>query len=438
MVRAKPYAAEPLKLSPSVGAALAFSGVARAAPLLIGAQGCAAVAGSLLARHFRRAFPLPCVAMNEMSVALGGHGEVEKAVAQAEREDIHLIGLIAGGVNDARGDDLSGLLKDLRSKDGHAELVAVSTPDFSGSLQDGWARAVESLIAFFARAGERVNDQVALLPGCHLTAADAEFLRELCLSFGLKPVLLPDISGALDRAGETGGFSAASLADLREIGRSGAVIGLGAHMRKASLALAEICRVEARIFDAPFGLWATDRLVETLAALSGCKPLDKLCRERDRLIDAMANASETFLRRRIALAGEADMVFALSTLCAEWGFETGAAIIAAPARKAEAPQFIVGDFEDLEGAAVDSDLIAAPSGARHVAARLGIPLWRRGIPITDRIDAPFALQIGYSGARAMLFETAALLSDQSPATGGSPAPCFGRAQGHLDSSFNDR
>jgi len=408
----KPYAAEPLRLSPTIGAALALSGVARAAPLLIGAQGCSAVAGALLARHFRRAFPMRCVAMNEIAVALGGRAEVARAVAEAAGENLALIGLISGGVNETRGDDLSGLLKGLRSQNPGVDLIGVSTPDFSGSLQDGWARTVESLIAFFAREGARRAQQVALLPGCHLTPADAEALSDLCAAFGLKPVLLPDLSGALDRADASTGVGAASLAELREIGRSAAVIGFGAHMSKASRLLAEICGVEAQILDAPFGLEATDRLIETLAALSGRKPPDRLRRERDRLIDAMADAADTFLWRRIALAGEADMVFALSTLAAEWGLETGAAIIAAPAHKGDSPRGIVGDFEDLEAEAFECDLIAAPSGARHVAARLGVPLWRRGVPITDRIDAPFALQFGYAGARAMAFETAALLSDR--------------------------
>jgi len=425
MVTSKPYAAEPLKLSPSVGAALAFSGVARAAPVLIGAQGCAAVTGALLTRHFRRAFPMRCVAMNEMSVALGGRDEVAETVDSARRENLDLIGLISGGVNETRGDDLAGLLKFLRAKSGRADLIAVSAPEFSGSLQDGWAKAVECLVAHFAKRDGRANkDQVALLPGSHLTPADAEGLRELCLAFGLKPLLLPDLSGALDRATGTAGLGAASLEDLREIGLSAAVIGFGAHMRKPSQALAAICNVEARVFEAPFGLRAADGLVEVLAALSGRKPTEQLRKRRDRLIDAMADASEIFSRRRIALAGEADMVFALSALCAEWGLDTGAALVAAPASDGDAPQHVVGDCEDLEAAALDCDLIAGPSSARHAAARLGVPLWRRGLPITDRIDAPFAQQIGYSGAREMIFQAVALLSEQESAGPASAGKLF--------------
>jgi nitrogenase molybdenum-iron protein NifN len=413
----KPYVAEPLKLSPSIGAALAFSGVARAAPLLSGAQGCAAVAGSLLAPPFCRAFPLRCVAMNEMSVALGGQDEIERAVARADRDaDIDLIGLISGGINETRGDDLPALLQSLRERRFRIDLLTVSAADFSGSLQDGWARAAEGLVAHFAREGARSPEQVALLPGCHLTPADVEVLRELCLSFGLKPVLLPDLSCALDRGGDAPvAAGGASVAECSEIGRSAAVLGFGDHMRKASQTLAEICNVDARIFDAPFGLHAADSLIETLVALSGRKPGEKLRRERERLIDAMADASEIFSRRRIALAGEADMVFALSTLCAEWGFETGAALVAAPATNVDTQRFTIGDFEDLEDAPADCDLIAAPSAARHCAARIGVPLWRRGLPITDRIDAPFARQIGYAGAREMIFDVAAILADRKSA-----------------------
>ena len=38
----------------------------------------------------------------------------------------------------------------------------------------------------------------AVLPGCHLTVADIEELREILESFGLDPVFVPDLSGSLD------------------------------------------------------------------------------------------------------------------------------------------------------------------------------------------------------------------------------------------------
>ncbi|PWB83548.1 MAG: nitrogenase iron-molybdenum cofactor biosynthesis protein NifN [Methylocystaceae bacterium] len=423
MVRTKPYVAEPLRLGQSIGAALAFSGVARSAPLLLGAQGCAAVAGSLLARHFRRPAPIRAVAMNETSAALGGEREIEKALAAAERDEpLDLIGLVTGGVNETRGDDLDGLLRRLnrRRQRPSAELIGVSTPDFSGSLQDGWSRAVERMVEFFARPAEHDSRRIALLPGCHLTPADVEALKSLCLGFDLKPVVLPDLSGALDRRDWKKGFAGVAFDELRAIGSSIAALGFGAHIRKACESLADICRVPAYVFDAPFGLSATDELIRILSEISGRTAPQAQRKARDRLIDVLADSAEIFSGSRVAVAGEADMAFALAALFGEWGVDVEAAIVAASAPGLRAP-FIVGDFQDLEMAAADCDLIAAPSVARRAAQRLGVPLWRCGLPITDRIDAPFRVQIGYGGARRMIFEVAALLAERTQgATVGVP------------------
>ena len=51
--RNKALAVNPLKVSQSVGAALAFLGIHRAIPMLHGSQGCTAFGKVLLVRHFR-------------------------------------------------------------------------------------------------------------------------------------------------------------------------------------------------------------------------------------------------------------------------------------------------------------------------------------------------------------------------------------------------
>lgn len=418
MVKSKPYGAEPLRIGQSIGAALAISGVARSAPLLLGAQGCAATVGSLLARHFRRAAPIRSVAMNEISMAFGAEAEIAKAVAAADRQEgLELIALISSGVNETRGDDLAGLLQGLGDRrPGSARLVAVSTPDFAGSLQDGWSRAVETLVAVLVEPAARKPRQVALLPGCHLAPADIEALKELCRSFSLEPIAAPDLSGALDRRDGAESFGVATLDNLRALGASSAVLGFGAHMRRACEALAALSGAPVHMFEHPFGLAATDDLIAALTEISGQKAAASLRRGRDRLIDVMADAGELFAGRRAVLAGEADMAVALAALFAEWGLDVEAAVIAASAPGLSDPRFTVGDFEDVELASENCDVIAAPSGARHAAARLDVPLWRCGLPVTDRIDAAFRVQIGYSAARRMICDMAALLIDRPQAS----------------------
>ena len=62
----------PLKMSPSIGAALAFLGVDNSMPLLHGSQGCTSFGLVLFVRHFREAIPMQTTAMSEVATVLGG------------------------------------------------------------------------------------------------------------------------------------------------------------------------------------------------------------------------------------------------------------------------------------------------------------------------------------------------------------------------------
>ena len=195
----------PLKMSPSIGAALAFMGVDNSMPLLHGSQGCTSFGLVLFVRHFREAIPMQTTAMSEVATVLGGLENVEQALVNiAARTKPALIGICTTGISEIKGDDLNGFLKLIRVK--HPELdrialVNVSTPDFTGGFQVGWAsavtRIVEELIDFpqyEIRRSRRVN----VLPGCHITPGDIDELRDIFEAFSLEPAFLPDLSGSLD------------------------------------------------------------------------------------------------------------------------------------------------------------------------------------------------------------------------------------------------
>ena len=81
----KPCVVNPLKVSPPLGAAMAFMGLDGCMPMLHAAQGCTAFALVLLVRHFREAIPLQTTAMNEVSTILGGMDHVEEALLNIAR-----------------------------------------------------------------------------------------------------------------------------------------------------------------------------------------------------------------------------------------------------------------------------------------------------------------------------------------------------------------
>jgi nitrogenase molybdenum-iron protein NifN len=180
----------PLKMSQPVGAALAFMGVENAMPLLHGSQGCTSFGLVLFVRHFREAIPMQTTALSEVASVMGGFDNVEQALVNiAARTKPAFIGICTTGISEIKGDDLSGFLKVIRAN--HPELdsialVEVSTPDFEGSLQDGWAAAVTGMIEELvdvplstARPTRRIN----VLPGSHITPGDIDELRDIFESF---------------------------------------------------------------------------------------------------------------------------------------------------------------------------------------------------------------------------------------------------------------
>jgi nitrogenase molybdenum-iron protein alpha/beta subunit len=153
----KPVTVDPLRHSGPLGAVLAFLGVARCMPLLHSSQGCAAFVKVLLTRHFRESIPLQTSALTEVTTILGSGDSLLSAIATViERQQPEVIGVVTTGLVDAAGEDVRRTLR-LRSSGPPVVLAAVS--DLGGGLQQGYAAAVEALVAELAlpRAGAAVD-----------------------------------------------------------------------------------------------------------------------------------------------------------------------------------------------------------------------------------------------------------------------------------------
>ena len=69
---------------------------------------------------------------------------------------------------------------------------------------------------------------------------------------------------------------------------------------------------------------------------------------------------------------------------------------------------LVGDLGDLETAARETkaELLVTHSHGRQAAERLGIPLYRVGFPIFDRLGCQHRVSVGYAGTRSLLCDLA--------------------------------
>lgn len=430
---AKVCSVNPLKLSPALGAAMAFLGVERCLPLLHGSQGCTAFALVLMVRHFREAIPLQTTAMSELTTILGGADNIEEAIANiSDRAKPRVIGICSTALTETRGEDVAADLRGMRERhpewSGKLDVVYASTPDYGGSLEEGWGKAVLAMIQLLVPKGDgtRALRQVNLLAGGHLTPADVEEIKETVESFGLTVVALPDLSGSLDGhvpdAHVPTSLGGTPVEAIGRMGRSVLTLAVGEHMRAAAEALYEKAGVPYRLFDHLTGLEQTDAFVAALIEASGSAPPERLKRERSRLLDAMLDGHFSFEYKRVAVAAEPDLLLALTSFLAGMGATIEAAVspVASPAATSvPAPRVVIGDLDDLEQAASGCDLLVANSHARDLAGRLGVPLFRAGFPVFDRLGGPQRVTVGYRGTRQLIFELANLLMDH---TAEAPAP----------------
>jgi nitrogenase molybdenum-iron protein NifN len=415
-VSKKACSVNPLKMSQPIGAALAFMGLANCMPVLHGSQGCTAFGLVLFVRHFREAIPLQTTAMNEVTTIMGGMDNIEQALVNiCKRAQPGIIGLATTGLTETKGEDIHGDLKLIRAR--HPELaglpiVFVNTPDFKGAFQDGWSHAATRIVEELAQPShEKIPHQVNILAGSHLTAADIEEIREIVESFGLSPIVAPDISGSLDgHIPDT--FSPTTIggtcvAEVRSMGQSIATLAIGSQMQSAALELEIRTGVPFKLFDRLTGLEAGDAFIKYLSELTR-KPVPlKYRRQRSQLVDAMLDSHFYLGGKRIAIGAEPDLLWSLSCALAEMGCKIGAAVTTTHSpllEKLPCEEVLIGDLEDLETRAKNCDLLITHSHGRQAAERLNIPLFRAGLPTFDRLGANHRLSVGYRGTRELIFQ----------------------------------
>lgn len=308
--RAKPLAVNPLKVSQPVGASLAFLGLKNALPMLHGSQGCTAFGKVFFVRHFREPIPLQTTAMDQVSTVMGAdENVVEGLKTLCEKSKPEIIGVPTTGLSETQGTDIKRLVKQFREtcpQFDHIAVVPVNTPDYVGSLESGFALAIEAIIDEMVkksahgsvsdqqpRVGRR-HKQVNVLAPSMLTPGDIENIKEWIEAFGLRPVVLPDIGDSLDghlvpQENTPLTLGGTPKAEIESMGESIATLVIGRSLFKAADLLEERTGVPTLRFDHLMGLDACDAFTQALANLSGLPVPEKQERQRAQLQDAMVD-----------------------------------------------------------------------------------------------------------------------------------------------------
>ncbi len=427
--RSKALAVNPLKASQPVGAALAFLGLKNAIPMLHGSQGCTAFGKVFFVRHFREPIALQTTAMDHVATVMNADDNVIEGLRTiCEKNAPEIIGLPTTSLSEAQGSDIRRLVREFRGKyPQYAQIavVPVNTPDFSGGLESGFALALEAIVDVLVpetRHAGRRRKQVNVLASAMLTPGDIEAIRDWIESFGLRPVILPDIGDSLDGHLTDSEHTPLTLggtprSEIATLGESVATLVIGRSLARAAGLLKARTGVPDFHFDHLMGLDAGDAFTQTLANLSGQPVSGGLERQRAQLQDALVDTHFMLGFARIALALDPDQLLAFAAFFAGLGAEIVAAV--APARadtlsEVACASVQIGDLEDLERAAgaANAGLLVGSSHAVQGAERLGIPLLRAGFPQYDWVGGYARAWVGYRGARQALFDIANLLLGQ--------------------------
>ncbi|MBW4604766.1 MAG: nitrogenase iron-molybdenum cofactor biosynthesis protein NifN [Calothrix sp. FI2-JRJ7] len=419
-------AVNPLKHSQAVGATLAFMGFAGVMPVLHGSPGCSTFAQIPLTQHLGEIIPLSTTGMTEVVTVLGCEENIKQAIISlVHQHHPEILGLCTTGLTETRGDDMARFLKEIRQLPelNNLPMVLVSTPDFKGSLQDGYAAAVESIVKEIPTVGKpnTQSKQITILASSAFTPGDIQQIKEMCLDLELDPIVLPDLSGLLDidfnnydstnnsTLNRAVTRSGTTLERLQLVGNSSFTLALGESMRSSARILQQRFKVPYDVFTEFVGLDATDKLLYALFKISGNAVPEKYRIYRRQLQQAMLFTHLKLSCKKVSVALEPDLLWLTIDFLQSMGVSIHAAVTTGRSpllEKIPIQSVTIGDLEDFEQLAAGSDLLIANSNASAIAKRLSIPLYHQGIPIFDRLGNIFATKLGYRGAMQYLFDIA--------------------------------
>lgn len=417
----KAVSVNPLKVSRPLGGTLALQGFYRAMPLIHGSQGCAAFIKALMTRHYREPIAVQTSALQEMNVIFGADKcmvEALDAIRDKHRPDI--IGVFSTSLTEVAGDDLIGnvraYIKDRQIQD--SLIVPVPLPDYQGSLESGYALAVESVVTeLLTQRKEQLQyrpvcNRVNLLPGAHLTPGDVTELKDILASFGLEVIAIPDLSTSLS-GHLLSGFSPLSRGGIRldslyQMSTAELTIAIGASMERTAQKIEKFAGIPYRLFPSVTGLKACDEFFRFLQSISRQPVPVRYRLQRENLLDCMLDAHFYYAGSSAVVALEPDHLFSVAGLLKELGVELRGLVSteSSPVLSQLEEEVWIGDLGDLEEMAAGADLWISNSHGNQGARRKGVPFVAIGFPVFDQLGASLLTGVGYRGTTEMIIKFA--------------------------------
>jgi nitrogenase molybdenum-iron protein NifN len=419
-----PLSTQPLKTSPATGATVASLGFRNAIPLMHGAQGCSAFAKVYLISHFREAIPLQNTAIDQVAAVMGGDenlGQALNLLCKSHSPD--LIGVMTTGLTELQGTDISRVILEFKSANpqfNSTRIVSMNTPDFTGTMQTGFAHAVDRIVRqlVLPPSGiKRQRKQINVLCSVGMTGADIETLKQYIDAFNLDSVIVPDISQSLDGHMGDHDYSPVSMGgttvnEVELMSESSLTIAIGESMLPTAKWLETCFGIPLLYSNMGMGIDSVDELITALAKLSGVAVPAWITRARKRLQDAMVDTHFLLTNASVNLGLEPDLACGYAKLLNDMGTKIVRVVTTLDTPKLatiEAGDILVGDLSMLLPPALKKEKsISAVISNTHAAqiCEPEIPVLRAGYPCHDQYGNMDVRQFGYEGSRERIFALA--------------------------------
>jgi len=440
--REKNFARQALTVNPAkacqpLGAVLAGLGFAGTLPLVHGSQGCVAYFRSHFARHFKEPVPAVSSSMTEDAAVFGGLNNMIEALANATalyKPD--MVAVSTTCMAEVIGDDLHAFIGTSREKGSVPEGFPVPfahTPSFVGSHLTGYDNMLRSIVEYLTRdAKGEPNGKLNVVPGFDTNVGDHREISRVLTLMGVEHTVLGDHSASLDSPAE-GDYEiypgGTTLEDAADAVNATATVFLQEVATKRTADLGRGWGQEAAVLTSPLGVGNTDRFVTEVARLAGVRVPRELAVERGRLVDAITDSHAYLHGKRVAIAGDPDLVVGMLGFLLELGMEPVHVVSTnGDAAFAERAQAVLATSPFGAGATVwpgkdlwhlrslvftePVDLLIGSSYLKYLSREAQVPLVRVGFPIFDRHHLHRFPILGYTGGLHLLTQLVNTVLDE--------------------------
>ncbi len=430
----------PCKMCMPMGAVMAFKGIEGNMVILHGSQGCSTYIRRHMATHYNEPIDIASSSLTENGTIYGGTKNLKIGLKNMiKMYNPKTIGVMTTCLAETIGEDIKRITREFKDEEAGSKnlddlkIITVSTPGYGGTQNEGYYRAIRSIVEQLAIESEKTN-KINII-AANLNPGDIRNIKNILEVFGVEYTMLPDVSNTLDGPHSKeynrlpkGGTK---LSDIEKMGGALGTIEMGDTISKADSAgtyLEEKYKVPLYTCGIPIGIRNTDKFLSIISEISG-KPIPESFKvERGRYLDAMIDSHKYNGEAKAILYGEPELVLAVTKVCAENGIQLKLVALGTRNEKfkkaiqkelekqSEAPIIIDDtDFETIErySKALEVNVIIGNSDGRRMAERMDLKIVRIGFPIHDRVGAQRKVITGYNGSAALLDDIANTILEQT-------------------------